>query len=750
MLLRKISIILLLAITTIKAETFHLVEGGKLNKKAIKIGNSWQQKPDYVTGNSTGQFLNCPQLIKSGNFQIKATLALSNIGSSAAGNKLGGALFGLDSPNGFFVEGTGFSKEFFKKDLPQIKDNVPFNFLASMENGNISFYINNALVTKRPFNQKSIQIGVRPHRAKVKIYNFSVEGNLFTPKPLPYVFKSGENGYHTYRIPAIVRSTKGTLLAFAEGRVNHSGDSGNLDIVLRRSTDNGKTWEKLIIVQDDGNNQCGNAAPVVDQASGRIFMLSCGSTSSEHAVMQGKATREIYIQHSDDDGKTWTKRRNISAMTRKKDWRWYATGPCSGIQIQEGKYKGRLIIPANHSFHGDGKHDYRAHSLYSDDLGETWHIGTSAAKGSNESQIAESGKNKLYHTMRMQTNRQGMRGTRYSKDGGATWTALQHDDSLHGPRCQGSVIRDYSQPSRLIFSNPAKFGRREDMTIRISENGGKTWPFRKQIFTGSAAYSDLVITKDQKVGALFEAGYSRYADGIIFYSFDKKELLTKEPAESQIPVAKMGWNIWRDRFNSFNNQAQKGDIDLLLIGDSITHYWQKNKMCGTNGQKVWDKYFADKKVANFGIGSDRTQHLLYRLKNGNLKNIQPKAVVLMIGTNNTSSSHSAYDIFLGTRDIIKEIQKQCPKTKIFLYDIFPRIRGGQPAKDNNDRANRLIKELCDGKSVIDCSINSKLLDAYGQPDKKIFFDGIHLNEKGYEIWANDILSKLKSESIELK
>ena len=228
-----------------------------------------------------------------------------------------------------------------------------------------------------------------------------------------------------------------------------------------------------------------------------------------------------------------------------------------------------------------------------------------------------------------------------------------------------------------------------------------------------------------------------------------KELLVKEEAVAEIPQAKMGWGLWKERFNKFNKRAQEGDLDLLLIGDSITHYWQKNKMCATDGQAVWDEFFADKKVANFGIGSDRTQHLLYRLQNGNLKNIKPKAIVLMIGTNNTSSGHSAYDIYLGTKAIIKYIQKTSPESKVFLYETLPRIRNGKAAWDNNERANKLCNYLCDGKRVIRCSISQQLLDESGQPSKKIFFDGIHISADGYRIWAQDILKNLKEHGIKL-
>lgn len=349
--------------------------------------------------------------------------------------------------------------------------------------------------------------------------------------PFSYVFKSGENGYKCYRIPAIVQSTKGTLIAFAEGRVNGSGDHGNLDIVARRSTDGGKTWGDLIIVQDDGNNQCGNPAPVVDRKSGRIFLLSCGSTASEGAVMDGKASREIYLQYSNNDGRTWSKRINISTQAKKQDWRWYATGPCSGIQIMQGKHKGRLVIPANHS---DSARQYQAHCIYSDDSGKTWKIGDSAEAGSNESQIAELGPDSLVHNMRMQTHGKGLRTTRTSNDGGATWTPLEHDSNLPCPVCQASVARDYATPHTLYFSNPAAIPRsRKGMTIRTSTDGGQTWPYAKTVYTGPSGYSNLIILAPGKVGILFEGGIHDLCEGIAFRSFNKSALLTQSTSKEK-------------------------------------------------------------------------------------------------------------------------------------------------------------------------------------------------------------------------
>lgn len=339
------------------------------------------------------------------------------------------------------------------------------------------------------------------------------------------IFKSGTKGYHTFRIPSLVKTTKGTLLAFAEGRVEAGGDYGNINIVMRRSEDNGKTWGELQVVQDDGNVQCGNPCPFVDQDTGRVFLMNCGASASEHSILSGKGNREIYLSYSDDDGKTWSKRRNITKMVTKDNWRWYATGPCSGMQIQTGKYKGRFVIPANHSVHEKGKKwEYRSHSLYSDDKGKTWKIGDESGPGGSETQIAEVAEDLLIQDIRMQTHRQGVRAVRFSKNGGESWTKLEHDRNRPCPMCQGSII---SHKGRLISSNPAGGGR-TGMKIYASKDQGRSWYASKVLYAGPSAYSDLKFTDDGHIVCLYEAGKKSPYESIVMTRVPAKEFLKTE------------------------------------------------------------------------------------------------------------------------------------------------------------------------------------------------------------------------------
>ncbi len=213
------------------------------------------------------------------------------------------------------------------------------------------------------------------------------------------LYHIGMPGYNRYRIPSLIVTKQGTLLAFCEGRTG--GDSGDIDTLVRRSEDGGTIWGRPQLVWSDDRNTCGNPCPVVDQSTGRIYLLSTWNlgTDSESQIItfKSKDVRHPYICYSDDDGKNWSKPVCISDSARLDDWRWYATGPGIGIQIQRGKYAGRLVIPANHSytetrdgvFKKNNKYGYGSHIIYSDDHGKTWRISETITPGCNESQVVE-------------------------------------------------------------------------------------------------------------------------------------------------------------------------------------------------------------------------------------------------------------------------------------------------------------------------------------------------------------------------
>jgi len=327
------------------------------------------------------------------------------------------------------------------------------------------------------------------------------------------VFISGTYGYHTYRIPAIIVSTNQTLLAFCEGRKNSRSDTGKIDLLLKRSTDGGKTWRPQQIIWSDADNACGNPAPVVDQTSGVIWLFMTWNLGAdgEREISNGtsKDTRRVFVTHSDDDGVTWAKPLEITTAVKKLDWRWYATGPANGIQLTRGAHKGRLVIPCNHTeLNSSGNAVSRSHIIYSDDHGKTWQLGGSEDELTNESTIVELADGSLLQNMRSY-HKKNRRAVATSTDAGATWSRVKLDDALIEPVCQASILR-YSWPEngnrgRILFSNPASI-KRENLTIRMSYDEGSTWPVSKVLHSGPSAYSCLTVLPDKSIGCLFERG----------------------------------------------------------------------------------------------------------------------------------------------------------------------------------------------------------------------------------------------------
>lgn len=208
---------------------------------------------------------------------------------------------------------------------------------------------------------------------------------------------------------------------------------------------------------------------------------------------------------------------------------------------------------------------------------------------------------------------------------------------------------------------------------------------------------------------------------------DKHDAITPAPRDGN----------WMKRHESFNERVKKGNVDLLLIGDSITQGWEGA------GKNVWAKHYTPRNAVNLGIGGDRTQHVLWRLENGNIDGISPKAAVLMIGTNN-SGTNSSVQIAEGVEAIVKKLREKLPKTKILVLGIFPRGADVNDTKRKvNVGANLSIRKLADGEMVHYLDIDDKFLNDDGTLSKEVMPDLLHLNEKSYTTWAEAIEPKVK-------
>lgn len=355
--------------------------------------------------------------------------------------------------------------------------------------------------------------------------------NIFSQPNIP-VFESGKDGHKSYRIPAIIKLNNGHLLAFAEGRVQGASDFGDVNIVLKISTDNGRTWGSIKTIVDYDTLQAGNPAPVVDltdpaYTTGRIFLFYNTGNKHESDVRNGNGLREVWYKTSTNGGINWSEAVNITLQTHRPklpqinpaynftdDWRSYANTPGHAMQFETGKYKGRIYIAANHSEGGiqNESMDYIAHGFYTDDHGKTFHISNNVnLPGGNENMAAELSDGRIMLNIRNQRGDVRARYIAISSNGGQSWDTSYFDKNLPDPVCQGSLltIGKKRKQNILAFSNAADEMRRDNLTLRISFDDGKTWKKNFVIYKNpsqpdAAAYSDIVKLSGKKIGVLYE------------------------------------------------------------------------------------------------------------------------------------------------------------------------------------------------------------------------------------------------------
>lgn len=354
------------------------------------------------------------------------------------------------------------------------------------------------------------------------------------------VFEQGKDGWPDYRIPSIVVTKRGTLLAFAEARQTLRDNAQN-DIVLKRSTDGGRTWLPIQLVAEDGENNLNNPNAVVVRETGRVLLMYQRFPKGFHEaeVVPGYDDPRIcrsFMVHSDDDGLTWSAPVELTrSVKRPIDVTSVASGPGVGIQLTRGAHKGRLVMPFN-----EGPFEkWKVYAAYSDDQGKTWRYGDIAPEESpgagNEVQMVElSDGSVLLNSRSYKGNRH--RKTAISRDGGQTWSGLVDDPTLVEPECQGSILRytwaDEDGKSRLLFLNPASTKGRSNGALRLSYDEGKTWPVEKTIHPTGFAYSCLAVMADKSIGCLFEAdGYKKikFARVSLDWLTDGKDRLTPAP-----------------------------------------------------------------------------------------------------------------------------------------------------------------------------------------------------------------------------
>lgn len=307
------------------------------------------------------------------------------------------------------------------------------------------------------------------------------------------LFRANTGGYYCYRIPSLVVTPRGTILAICEARKNNCRDHGDVDLVLRRSETNGETWSPMQVIHDAGSRTAGNPCPVVSERDGTIWLPFC------------RDNKEILLMRSVDDGLTWSQPKDITDEGKHPAWPWVGTGPGHGLQLRSG----RLLVPS----WGDvepqlGKVQF-SYMLYSDDHGKSWNYSDPISiDRSDECEVVERLDGSLYLAGR---SRQGKRQRAYafSWDGGVTWSPVENDPRLPEPSVMGSVIRltttQEHTKSRVLLAHPANPGGRSQITVYLSYDECQTWPVSKIVRQGPSAYSDLAVSSEKTILLLYEA-----------------------------------------------------------------------------------------------------------------------------------------------------------------------------------------------------------------------------------------------------
>lgn len=311
------------------------------------------------------------------------------------------------------------------------------------------------------------------------------------------------NNTACYRIPSMVTAKNGDLILAIDERVPHCGDlknSKDINIVLRRSTDNGKTWSPIQkIIDFPFGESASDPSMVVDKKTGNIFMF--------YNYMNLKTEKDVYYFHvikSSDNGKTWSKPQDITKNLSKEGWqndfKFITSG--QGIQTKSGRLLHCLVNLSKGLF-----------VFESNNHGKSWNLLENSVGKVDESKIIELANNQLMVNSRV--NKKGSRSVFISSDKGISWQEQKNTQQLIDPSCNASIIRytskkDGFNKNRLLFVNPKSGSKRENLTVRISYDEGKTWSEGKTIYKGESAYSTLTILKNGDIGLFFEKdGYTK-------------------------------------------------------------------------------------------------------------------------------------------------------------------------------------------------------------------------------------------------
>jgi len=327
------------------------------------------------------------------------------------------------------------------------------------------------------------------------------------------LFHESDAGVHTYRIPALVETRKGKLLAVCDARHDGARDMpARISLVLRTSHDNGRTWTPSVTLRSVPEGGVGDASLLLDHRTGRVWCFhsygppGIGFFTAQPGARTGPTTFQFQAIFTDDDGATWSQ--PVDLTPQVKDPAWQALFATSGTHIQTSA--GRYLVPM---VVRDADGIVSSRNAYSDDAGKTWRIGPAIGPGTDESKCVE-----LRGGVILQNMRNGhTRAIALSHDGGVTFSAVTHDDALVDPTCNAAIIRyQHKGHDLLLFSNAASSTKRENLTLKSSADEGKTWTTLESLHLGPSAYSTLLALRDGSIAVLYECGETSPYSRIVF------------------------------------------------------------------------------------------------------------------------------------------------------------------------------------------------------------------------------------------
>jgi len=328
------------------------------------------------------------------------------------------------------------------------------------------------------------------------------------------LFQQGDGGVHTYRIPALVETRRGTLIAVADARHDSTSDMpARISLVMRRSRDGGRTWSAAVTIRAVPAGGVGDASLLFDARRGRVWCFhsygppGIGFGTAQPGALTGPTTFQFHAMYSDDEGATWSPAVDLTPQVKDRDWQaMFAT---SGTHFMTSGV--RFLVPL---VTRDGAGVVSSRNAYSDDGGVKWKVGAFIGRDTDESKAVELADGSVLQNMRLRNSK--VRAQARSRDGGVTFGPAEPMAALIDPVCNAGLAR-YRHGGRdlLLFTNAASV-RRENVTIKVSADGGRTWSAGRALHPGPGAYSTVISLRDGTIGVLYECGEKSAVERIRF------------------------------------------------------------------------------------------------------------------------------------------------------------------------------------------------------------------------------------------